>query len=199
MEFSILKQIYIILLSIPFGMVFGAFYDIIRVLRSLLGINYINKFTENLKKIRLKLIDNPLLKEKQRTKLREGVILLITDFAYFLILTIALIIFIYYLNDGIVRWYIFAGTMAGLLIYYFTIGKLVISISEYITFFIKILFEYLFFFLKYPFCRAIRYLKPVFRRLKSGITHLISKKEKVKKKATKRVEIIHAGKSNISI
>ncbi len=187
MEISLASQLFVFIASVILGLVLGALYDVIRIIRALLGISYINRFTQRLKELRLALIKNPLFKEGAHSRTFDSIIIFVTDVVYFLAVTLALMIYIYHMNSGIVRWYIFAGAIVGMLMYYVTIGRLVISVSEYIVFFLKVIFSYLSFFISRPFILLYLKIKPCFSKIK------LHKKRK-NKSQKQRVELVKIGK-----
>ena len=175
-------------MSLVLGIVFGAIYDIVRIWRTFLGIDYESKGVERLRRLKFPLIKNPLTKKEKQGKLAQGIVLFITDIIYFLAITIIMIIFVYYVNSGVVRWYIFIGAMLGLLIYYFTVGKIVISVSEYIKFGIKVVMSYLVYFILRPFAPIVNFLK----------TKIIKIREKISiRKETKKPKIELKNRKNV--
>ena len=179
MEVLISNQISTLIYAIILGLIFGVAYDIIRICRIFLGIRYVNRFTEKLSQKNLKFIKNPANKEVKKGEKYQEVILFITDILYFLIITPIFAIFLYWKNDGIVRWYSVFGVSVGFLIYYFTIGRFIISISEYIVFTIKVIFLYLIFLITRPFVPLIDIIK---RKI---VTIKAKKREKKEKKSIK--------------
>ena len=167
MQIFLADQLRVTLLSILLGLGLGALYDIVRIFRTLLGVVYVNRFTDKLKKIKLPLIINPLLRQGKQRRIAENIMIFLTDILYFLTVTFVMIIYVYYVNSGIVRWYIFAGAIFGMLTYYVFVGKLVISVSECIAFFLKVVFLYLAFFISRPFLLLYRKIKPYFQKIKS--------------------------------
>lgn len=166
MEISFAEQLLVALNSVLLGLGLGAFYDLIRIVRVLLGVSYVNKFNLRLKNIRLPLIKNPLNSDRKKKKIAEGIMIFITDIVYFFVATLVMTIYTYHINFGIVRWYIFAGAIVGVLFYYVTLGKLVISISECIAFFTKVAFLYLVYFISRPFSFLYVKIKPCFLKIK---------------------------------
>ncbi len=188
MEISIVDQLIVSAMSLVLGIVFGAIYDIVRIWRTFLGIDYESKGVERLRRLKFPLIKNPLTKKEKQGKLAQGIVLFITDIIYFLAITIIMIIFVYYVNSGVVRWYIFIGAMLGLLIYYFTVGKIVISVSEYIKFGIKVVMSYLVYFILRPFAPIVNFLK----------TKIIKIREKISiRKETKKPKIELKNRKNV--
>ena len=188
MEISIVDQLIVSAMSLVLGIVFGAIYDIVRIWRTFLGIDYESKGVERLRRLKFPLIKNQLTKKEKQGKLAQGIVLFITDIIYFLAITIIMIIFVYYVNSGVVRWYIFIGAMLGLLIYYFTVGKIVISVSEYIKFGIKVVMSYLVYFILRPFAPIVNFLK----------TKIIKIREKISiRKETKKPKIELKNRKNV--
>ena len=189
MEVSMVSQLMVAVLSSLVGIFLGALYDIIRIWRAFLGIVYVNKVTGRLQNIKLPFIRNPIANKKHMVA--ENVVMFFTDIVYFLVATLVLVLFVYRVNQGIIRWYIFVGALLGLLIYYVTLGKLVISVSEYIVFFIKVAFSYVTFLISSPFRIAFRRFKCLFIRWKSNLRKSVEEK---KKDSKNRQECIKIGK-----
>lgn len=200
MEVSLIQQLTVSLYSVIMGAVFGLIYDIFRISRIFFGINYVNRFTEKIKNIKLPLIENPMIREsKIRNESFKSVVVGIGDILYFTVITPIAVIFVYHFNNGNVRWYIIAGIAIGFTVSYFTVGKIIISVSEYIVFFIKIFFSYVSYFILSPLKRAFLFLfgktKKFLGFLKSKIPKVHSKNKKMatdKKKVKK--PLIYIGK-----
>ena len=78
---------------------------------------------------------------------------------YFISITPLFAIFTYAFSNGIVRWYIILFAFIGFILYYFTVGKLLNPVYEYILFLIKIFFEYVKFGIMFPFKKLKKYVK----------------------------------------
>ena len=72
MEISFAEQLLVALNSVLLGLGLGAFYDLIRIVRVLLGVSYVNKFNLRLKNIRLPLIKNPLNSDRKKKNSRRN-------------------------------------------------------------------------------------------------------------------------------
>lgn len=192
MEVSMLDQLLVFFASILIGAVLGIIYDAIRGIRAVFGIQYKTKFGDRLKNLKFPIIKNPLNRKKSR--IADGISLFITDIIYFVLATFVLVIFIYYINDGIVRWYIFAGAIVGMLAYYFSVGRLFISIIELILFFIRVMLAYFFHFLFLPFACLIRTIRAKLPRLFARVWHGLGRKRKPKNEPIKRQELMKSGK-----
>lgn len=97
------------------GLIFGAGYDIIRVLQVLCGIRSKKTPIPSCPK------DAPFW------------LYVACDLVYMLSLTIASSIFLGQVNHGILRWYLVLPCVAGLWLYRNTIGRLVMTLSEIIA------------------------------------------------------------------
>lgn len=194
MEISIQEQFIALAMSALIGIFLGAVYDAVKILRSLLGISNANKMTERLKKIRLPLIKNPNLKEKKANKTFQKVILFFTDILYFVVATLVMMVFIYYINFGIVRWYIFLGAILGMLLYHALLDGFVISVFETIMFFLRILVLYLVYFISKPFVSVLKRMKAYFLKLTERRKQMRAEAKKEPKKTSKRTQLIKTGK-----
>lgn len=194
MEVSVSHQIYISFCSIILGFTSGLIYDFIRIIRVFLGIRYVNRFTEKLSAKKFKFIKNPFYKKETKTK-REAIKVFITDIIYFVIMTPIFMIFLYHQNNGSVRWFVFFSVVLGFLSYYFTVGKIIISVSEYIVFYIKAFFLHVIFFISKPLIPILKFIKnkSVYIRGKIKI-HIQKNKDKKKAKSKKSKMLIHFGK-----
>jgi len=102
------------------------------------------------------------------------VVAFIEDLLFFIIATAATFMFLLLMDDGRIRWYPFLGEALGFMVYYFTLGRLVMKISKIIITFIKAVFRTLFRIFIYPFVVVFRW---IYKKL-----HPIYHKVKIKKK-----------------
>lgn len=191
MEVSFSEQINVALMSVVLGLAFGAIYDVVRIFRTLLGVSYVNKFSDRLKKVKLPFIKNPYNFQKSKRKIAENIMVFLTDMAYFLVITAVMTVYTYHVNSGIVRWYIFGGAIVGILLYYVTLGRLIISVSECIAFFIRAFVLYIAFFLSKPFLILCLKIKPYLKKIKSTKN---KDKKSHQKNSNRRVELYKLGK-----
>lgn len=115
MEVWFAEQWKTIVESCVMGLIFGAGYDIIRVLQVLCGIR-----SGKREKAHIHL----------STKSSAFWLYLVSDFVYMLLLAVVSSIFLGEVNHGILRWYLVLSCVAGLWLYRHTIGRLVMAISE---------------------------------------------------------------------
>lgn len=114
------------------GAFFCVVYDVIRIARLFLGIKNHNVFNK-IEKIFL----NKFVEKKKIGKVYESVVMGITDIIFFVIISIFMMIFIHIANSGNVRWYIYVMALLGFISYYKTLGKVVISLSLPLVYYIK--------------------------------------------------------------
>jgi len=103
------------------GLIFGAGYDIIRILYIVLGIqSYTDGSIRN-----FRLGGLPFL------------LFLAGDLVYMLTVTFAFSVFLYHANYGQFRLYLAAACVAGFVIYHHTLGRIVMRISETLVCWLK--------------------------------------------------------------
>lgn len=103
----------IFIYSIVIGIILGVVYDVFRIQR-------ITMESDN----------------KYFTVIRD-IIIFIEDIIFAIISAIFIAIMIFYVNNGQIRWFALFGTSIGFIIYYNTIGRIVILCSEKIIAFIR--------------------------------------------------------------
>jgi len=101
MEISIENQLIIIAYSFILGLIFGAGYDIIRIVHLMLS----------------------------GFRLRQPILFLL-DLVYMLLMTVGCSVFAYAFNHGVLRLFILVPMGAGFAVYYNTAGRLVMFFSE---------------------------------------------------------------------
>ena len=149
MEISQGSLAYMLLLSFLLGAVLGAIYDAVRIIRVFLtlGEDSKSKFALSaIRKLKLPWLDKEKLTEKLTKKKKIVALPLIffaLDFVYALLCGCAFILLEYYANDGTPRAFSFFGVLLGFVLYYFSLGRLVLAISERIAFVIRIMLAYL--------------------------------------------------------
>ena len=142
------------------GVFLGAFYDLVRIIRCIFGVEYYSK--NKLKNLKSK-------KNSKISSIKENIVMLITDILFFLFSGIIIAIIVYYANSGIVRWYIFVCCILGFLAYYFTLGKLVIRIANTVGIIIRSIFSQIVYLFIYPLKPFVLLTKRLFVSIKSKI------------------------------
>lgn len=126
MEFFIEKQLLNIVYSVILGLIFGGLYDIIRIIYVLCGIASYRGQTAQMKSGKL-----------------PFVLFALFDFSYALCVTVLYSIFDYWTENGRFRFFILISVAVGFFIYYNTIGRAVMLVSETVAAWLKKIFTYL--------------------------------------------------------
>lgn len=127
------------------GVVLGIFYDIIRAFKMFFGVSYAR----------------PTKARSVAVRVVAYAITFITDILFWLVVGVTSILLMYGVGGGIFRGLTYVGLVGGILLYYFSIGKLMIRISETVVDFIKKLIR-----------RAVRVLAIPFARIGRGAIFL---------------------------
>ncbi len=164
MRFEQTQLFFTALYAIVVGIVLGVLYDVFRIQRISMSRDYhftVMRKRENNSKT-LNLLTNFLLSDKLKS-----VIIFIEDVAFFVLSAVIVIIFIYQSNSGIIRWFELSGAVLGFILYYFTVGRLVVSLSEYIIFAVRWVIGTVFKYTLLPVITLIyKLLSVVFKALK---------------------------------
>ena len=175
MEATYSQQLSTFIISFITGAFLGAIYDGVRILRCIFGVRYYNRnktFVFNKIKIR---------KKQGLTQLNENILIFVTDILFFMFSGITIAIIVYYVNSGIVRWYILLLCLLGFLAYYFTVGKLVIRIADRVATVIRLFVLYTVYLLVYPLKPLVPLTKKMVQLLKPKPKNKGNKKEDSKR------------------
>lgn len=113
MEVSMTQAAVSAALSVLLGIGMGMVYDLVRFARLVFGASVASPF-----------------KSAGRGALFGYIFVCITDLLYFIILSAVMCVFFFLTGDGRMRAYGLCGSFLGFLLYYNTIGRLFISVSE---------------------------------------------------------------------
>ena len=116
LEILIKNQVQIVGYSFILGLIFGAGYDIIRILQILCGIMPEDDESDG--------------KISRRVRF---CLLLLFDALTMLLFGAAFSVFVYWANDGDFRWFMAAGTIGGFALWHATLGRVVMFFSEKIV------------------------------------------------------------------
>ena len=121
------------------GIAFGVLYDVFRITRVMLGTEYkgAKKSSDFLYSKKYPLIGS--IKKKKSKKALLNIAVIRGDLVYCFLIGICLCIFFYYTNDGEVRPGALVVVFLGFLLYYNTIGRIVIFFAETICILLKII------------------------------------------------------------
>ncbi len=129
------------------GALLGAIYDTIRLFRVLFGVCH---YADILPKWQVPMPFITYKKEKKHSMLFVNIFLAIQDVCFCFLAGILIAILLFYGNNGNFRGFVLLGLSAGFLLYYVTLGQLLIRISEYIILAIKIAILYTVFYVTRP-------------------------------------------------
>ncbi len=111
--------------SVILGLIFGAFYDIIKISHIICGIASYSGENRGMKRGILPCIIFALL-----------------DFVYVLSMAAVLSVFVYWQNNGVIRAFILIPCTLGFVLYHNTVGRAVMYFSEAVVRFIRLVFRY---------------------------------------------------------
>ena len=143
----------LLLYSLAFGMILGAFYDVNRIIRVFFGVRYTSVDLGKLSDLKLPFIKRPvsLSKKKRKSDIFLWTVISLGDILCFLCAAVGIAVLNYSYNSGSFRAFTVIGVVAGFIFYYFTVGKLVMLISEPLAMLFKYVFLSIFVIFGYPF------------------------------------------------
>ena len=141
MEISPILLAKLLLYSLIWGGTVGVFYDVNRIFRVLLGVRYSKKHFDSLYSLRLpfskKEISLKNAADKTGGRFIKGATEFLGDFLSVTVAALGVVVLNYSYNDGRFRIFTVIGTLVGFLLYYFTLGRLVMLVCEPLAFLIK--------------------------------------------------------------
>ncbi|MBO5939465.1 MAG: hypothetical protein J6Q82_08250 [Clostridia bacterium] len=180
MGISPIRLFYLLLSSFFLGIGLGILYDVHRIIRVLFGVQYSKKALPERLLRPIPIIGRPLGKIRQgRVKnISLTVLVFLQDVFLMTVAGAGIVILNYAWNDGRFRIYTVVALFAGFLIYYFTLGKLVIYLSECIVFLLRATFSIFFFILSYPFVKTLSFLWKIIKRMQFNLQKTIANQRK---------------------
>lgn len=166
MGISLTRQLHAIVYALLCGLGCGVLYDLFRLTRVFLGITEYSQTG-------LRLYDRPFPLIGMLRRPRSGRIVraaqfwtvFVGDVLYALIVGCLFSVFLYVAASGCFRWFYLFSIGVGFFAYYFTVGKLVMAVSDMLVCIFRICLRYVLFFLMVPLrfvvkisCRIGRYL-----------------------------------------
>lgn len=159
MEFIVVsEQLTYILYSVIYGLFVSLIYTLIKIVR-------IATLTD---------------KSKVNSVISEILFIHILDIIYFTFIGVTFSIFVYTFNHGRIRWYLVLGAVFGFWIWYNSIGRLIMFISEYVVRALKSFTSLLIYVIMMPVRLMIRPLRMLWLHYKRKIVHSFEMK-KIKK------------------
>ncbi|MBE6530747.1 MAG: hypothetical protein E7679_01455 [Ruminococcaceae bacterium] len=192
MEISPYMLFLLLVYSFLFGMVSGAFNDVNRITRAILGVRYPSRSFERLYSVKLPFV-GALADKRKEGKLKRGVlsaIIFIQDILLFAFMGCGTAILNYYLNRGQLRLYTIVAVAAGFAVYYFTLGRLVIFLSQGIVFLLRAVFGIAVYIISRPFIWIFSFVKRVVVDCYKKISDAIAKKKIISYNKKRRAELL---------
>ena len=152
--------------SFVFGVILGVVNDVNRIIRVFCGVRYSQKRFGKLYELVLPVVHRPLSRNENKFhKNALSVLIFFQDIIFFIIASIGMILLNYEFNEGRFRFFTVFAVIFGFLLYYFTIGKVVMMVSEGIAFFVKATILIVFSALFRPFVWIGRYVVDKFKKI----------------------------------
>lgn len=192
MEISPYMLFLLLVYSFLFGMAAGVFNDINRITRAFLGVRYSSRSFDKLYSLKLPFV-GALGDKRKEGKLKRGllsVIIFFQDILLFAFMGCGTAILNYYLNRGQFRLYTIAAVAAGFVVYYFTLGKLVIFLSQGIVFLLRAIFGIAAYIVSRPFVWIFSIVKRGVLYCYKKISYAIAKKKIISYNKKRREELL---------
>lgn len=167
--------------SFLLGICLGVLYDAFRVFRIFSATGTFEHGKNNYDGVRLRLPPpirgvfgesvKPLLSPCSQSRGRArgvlcGILLFFEDILFFTVCGCAISVLIYYTNDGSFRLMAVVGVFAGFLLYYLTVGRLVMSVAHFICFVLRAVLTYVILALITPSAYLLRGVRRVLKRVR---------------------------------
>ena len=156
------------------GVALGVFYDFIRAFKMLCGVSY---FGEKSRK-------------RIATRVIEYVITFFCDVLFFLVAGVVTLLLIYRMGEGLFRAFTFGGIISGFALYYFTVGKIVMLVSEAIIFFIRATLKVVLFIIFRPVFLIFRKIFEALKKMWIKIKTSIAKKRNIRYNENRQRELL---------
>ena len=192
MEISPYMLTLLLIYSFLFGMSAGVFNDISRIIRAFLGVRYSKKSFERLYSLKLPFVGQIAQERSAGAWKRRALSVLIffQDILLFVYLGCGVVVLNYYLNRGQFRLYTIAAAAVGFVLYYFTLGRIVMLLSEGIIFLIRAIFKMFFYIISRPFVLIFSVLSGILQKILKKLRSAIEKRRSVRYNKEKRTELM---------
>lgn len=146
------QQFFAFLYAIVTGILLGTLYDCFRIVRVFFGVSRYTQGVHQLDSVSLPLIGTVSSPDRSEgSRFRRLLVLSVGDVMFFLIAGCVFCIFLYSAASGCFRWFYVFGAGVGFLLYYSTVGRLVMLFSEMLVLFLRVFFRYVFWLSCVPF------------------------------------------------
>ncbi len=173
-------MMWLLIASAIFGMTVGVVMDLHRLIRVCFGVKYSGKSLQKLYEKPLPILRRPMRMGK-KTRFKSVLLQVLIFFQDVILLVFAAVgitVLNYWLNQGRFRFYTVAAVVIGFLAYYFTIGKLVMLLSEGIVFFLRATLTILFILMSRPIVIFVEFFGKIAKKMSKNIQNALAKKRK---------------------
>ena len=180
MEISPYLLFCLLISSVLFGVAVGVLNDAHRLTRVLLGVRYGGRRFDRLYTMRLPFVGKTLgeQKEGKGTRIALPILIFAQDVILFGFAGVGTVLLNFYYNNGQLRLYTVAGLILGFVLYYFTLGKLVMLLSEGIVFFVRAFLTVLLWLFSRPLVFFVAFLGKNTKKLHEKFKKTIANKRK---------------------
>lgn len=186
MEIYIREQLLGALYSLAVGVFLAVLYDVFRVSRMMFGLRPGGAGTPR----RVLPLVGDVVKDRTHGRIFSGVFVFVGDILYFMAATAVYVVFVFHAGDGANRWFFSLGALSGFLLYFFTVGKLVMRFCGVIRFVLCAFLAYTVFILLFPLRMALRYVvAPLAGIMNSKISQKRTKK--ARKALAKSIKFVY--------
>ena len=163
-----------------FGMTVGVVMDLHRLSRILFGVRYSPKTFEAWYQKPLPLIHRPLrpIRQGRLRRLCLPILMFVQDVLLFVFAAVGTVILNYYFNQGRFRLYTVLAVLLGFLIYYGTVGRLVMLVSEGIVLILRSVCTVIFVLFSRPICLFVGFFGKNAKKTVKNLGNAIAKKRK---------------------
>jgi len=201
MEISPYYLFLLLLHSFFFGGFLGVLNDVNRIVRVFFGVSYSQKSFRSLYARDLPIIRRPLVLREQGI-VKKGALSVLIFFQDLLLMTVGgvgTVLLQYEYNSGRFRFFCLPALIFGFLLYYFTVGKLVMLLSEGIVFIIRATVLILGSCILSPFVKIFRFFVKKLKKITKKIQILIAKITKKLYNKRKKQEWLHKAEKGFSL
>ena len=170
----------LLLYSFLFGGAVGTLNDIHRLTRIFFGVRYSKKTFERLYTCRLPLVNRSVgeLGTGRWQRVFLPVVIFLQDVILWVFAAVGVVILQYYFNYGQFRIYTVACVLLGFLAYYFTVGKLIMLLSEGVVCLLRMATTMILFLITRPFVLFGRLIGNEIKKIWSKIRKALANRRK---------------------
>lgn len=181
MEISPFLLSLLLINSFFLGIGLGVLNDVNRIVRVFFGVSYSSKSIRSLYTRNLPIVHRPLVRT-EHGKIKNGmlaVLIFFQDLLLFAVGGVGLVLLQYEYNSGRFRFFCIPAILIGFLLYYFTLGKIVMLLSEVIVQGIRAFAWIVGWCILTPFVKIGRIFSKILIKFAKNIQILIAKRAKM--------------------